>query len=400
MKTTMKMQAQNSETHRQSAFNAGQLPLTAAITAKTAGLPGRRPTNRRGRAEFAPGRRAVLKAAFAALVREVLAPTNSRIAPRALLGLVAFGLMAGRLDAAPAAPAEAVVATNASNPKIQFDSAIFDFGKTQGGAPVKHTFIFTNTGDTTLVLANVQPSCGCTTAGEWSRQVEPGKTGAIPVQFNSGNFNGPVTKTVTVTSNDKTRPSVALQIKGTIWKPIEVTPQVAMLNVPPGAQSNATAIVRIVNNLDEPITLSAPESNNRAFAAQVTTTKPGREFQLTISAMPPFEAGKNQAQISLKTSSTNTPVLTVTAWARVQPPLAANPPPSPDSAVNHLPASTTSTTTASANASEARQVDAEAGQSWPKWRGWPQGFLAGIETHPFSPKMFSIFSRNLLPRFF
>src|ERR1017187_6139405 len=68
---------------------------------------------------------------------------------------------------------------------------------------------------------------------------------------------------------------------------------------------------RVLLTLLEPITLSAPESNNRAFTAQLATKQPGKEFQLTISAAPPFEPGKTQAQITLKTSSTNMPLITI-----------------------------------------------------------------------------------------
>lgn len=95
----------------------------------------------------------------------------------------------------------------------------YDFGQIKGGAVVKYTYVFTNVGSSMLEISNVQASCGCTTAGEWSRQVESGKTGSIPIQFNSGNFSGHVGKTITVTCNDPKQPSVVLQIKGTIWKP-------------------------------------------------------------------------------------------------------------------------------------------------------------------------------------
>ena len=195
---------------------------------------------------------------------------------------------------------------------------MYDFGQIKGGEVVKYTYVFTNVGGAMLQVSNVQASCGCTTAGEWTRQVEPGKTGSIPIQFNSGNFSGQVGKSITVTCNDTNQPTVVLQIKGTIWKPIDVTPQFAVLNVTAEAPSNATT-VRIVNNEEAPLTLSAPESSNPAFAAELTTNQPGKEFQLIVKTVPPLPAGKVQGQITLKTSSTNMPVINVTAWANVQP---------------------------------------------------------------------------------
>jgi len=203
---------------------------------------------------------------------------------------------------------------------------VYDFGKVKSGEPVKYTFIFTNTGDELLILTNVQPSCGCTTAGEWSRQVEPGKTGAIPIQFNSANYGGQVLKTVTVTSNDKGQPSVGLQVKGTVWKPIDVQPQFAVMTIPPDTQTNITTKVHIVNNMEEPITLSAPESNNKSFTAELKTNTVGKDFEVVITASPPFEQPNLQGQITLKTSSTNAPVLSVTAWANVQQAVVVSPP--------------------------------------------------------------------------
>src|SRR3989441_5360366 len=217
-------------------------------------------------------------------------------------------LPAQQITPPPAAPAAAPAATNAG-PKIRFQTPVYDFGKIKSGEPVKYTFIFTNTGDAVLILANVQPSCGCTTAGEWSRQVEPGKTGAIPIQFNSANYGGQVLKTVTVTSNDKGQPSVGLQVKGTVWKPIDVQPQFAVMTIPPDTQTNITTKVHIVNNMEEAITLSAPESNNKSFTAELKTNTVGKDFEVVITAIPPFEQPNLQGQITLKTSSTNVPVL-------------------------------------------------------------------------------------------
>ena len=190
-------------------------------------------------------------------------------------------------------------------------------GGTKGRALWIGAYVFTNIGGATLEVTNVQASCGCTTAGEWTRQVEPGQTGSIPIQFSSGNFSGQVEKTITVSCNDTNRPAVVLQIKGNIWKAIDVSPQFAVLNVTSEAPSNATT-VRIVSNEGAPLTVSAPESSNPAFGVELITNQPGKEFQLIVKTVPPLPAGNVQGQITLKTSSTNLPVISVSVWANVQ----------------------------------------------------------------------------------
>ncbi len=234
-------------------------------------------------------------------------------------------ILPGIAFGAESAPAAAAPSTNSAGPKIQFATPQYDFGKARAGDPVKYTYVFTNTGDATLMVSNVQPSCGCTTAGEWSRETAPGKTGTIPVQFNSANYSGNVFKTITVTCNDKEQHTVVLQLKGSVWKPIDVQPQFAMLNVPPDAEAPVSTVVKVVNNMDTPLQVWDPESNNKAFTAQLKTNTPGKEYEVTIATVPPLDAGNVQGQITLKSSS-NSPVQAITAWANVQQAVTISPP--------------------------------------------------------------------------
>src|SRR5271170_3620935 len=98
------------------------------------------------------------------------------------------------------APA-AATSTNSAGPRIQFAATSHDFGTTQAGEQVKYTYVFTNTGDQTLEVSGVH-ACGCITAVNWTKAVEPGKTGTIPISFNSTGYNGPVTKPISVSCND------------------------------------------------------------------------------------------------------------------------------------------------------------------------------------------------------
>jgi hypothetical protein len=234
--------------------------------------------------------------------------------------LLSMALAPGAFSEEPVSPpAAGPAATNLIGAVIQFDALMYDFGRIVAGQMVKHDFVFTNIGDAVLEISGVHPSCGCTTAGAWSSRVEPGKTGAIPLLFNSGHYNGPVTKTASVICNDKSHQQVTLVIKGTIWKPIEVNPPMAVLNVVADAPSNPPAIITIVSSLPEPVTLSDPISSNRAFAAEIKTIQPGKEFQLIITRVPPIGPTTVQGTISIKTSSTNAPSIQVNALAIVQP---------------------------------------------------------------------------------
>ena len=212
-----------------------------------------------------------------------------------------------------------------SGPRIEFATNVFNFGKVSSGEVVRHDFVFTNVGDATLEIKDVRPGCGCTTAGTWDKQVEPGKTGTIPLQLNSANMGGAVTKSATVTCNDPGKPKVVLQITGTVWKPIEVTPTTTVFNVSDESQTNVTKVVRIVNNLEEPLKLSDLKCTNQVFRAELKTVRPDKEFELHITAVPPFPGTSIRAPVTLKTSSEKMPTISVTAYVAVQPAVAVMP---------------------------------------------------------------------------
>ena len=251
-----------------------------------------------------------------------------------LVAVAAFGIVGSCLGmpAAPAvttvanAPAPTPAATDAAAPHIQFDSLIYDFGKVGSSELVKHSFTFTNTGKSTLEIIDVRPGCGCTTAGTWDKKVEPGKTGVIPLQFNSAGFGGPVTKQATVTCNDPSSSNLVLQIRGTVWKPIDIQPTMAFFNIPSESETNETRTVRIVSNMDEPVTVSDLQLSNANFRAELKTVKAGKEYELVVTAIPPFtNNGPTMAPITLKTSTTNMPTISITAYAVVQQPVTVTP---------------------------------------------------------------------------
>jgi Protein of unknown function (DUF1573) len=225
--------------------------------------------------------------------------------------------------AVPVAPSPAVVPAAGH---IQFATPVADFGKAKVGDIVKYNYIFTNTDSReVLEVTAVQPTCGCTTTGDWTRRVEPGKTGTIPIQFNTANYSGPVLKFITVSTSDRSQATMQLQLKGTVWHPIDVSPLYAIITVPPDA-TNGSASVRITSNLDEPVTVLPPQSLAPQFAAELKTNQPGKDYTLTVSTVGILTPGTISGQITLKTSSPEAPVLSVIAMANVLPALAISPP--------------------------------------------------------------------------
>ena len=240
-----------------------------------------------------------------------------------LAGIAVLGADQPPAPAAATPVPGAAAATNVIGPRIQFETLLHDFGRARSGEVVKYTYVFTNTGDHVLEISGVH-ACGCITA-DWTRKVEPGMTGTIPISFNSSGYTGPVVKGITVTCNDRAHPQSTLQFRGALWKPIDVLPQYAVLNLTPDAPLSAATVV-VTNNLEEPITLSAPQCNNPAFTAELKTIQPGKEFRVVVAPASPLRAGYSQALITLKTSSTNAPVVSFTVIANVPAAVTITPP--------------------------------------------------------------------------
>ena len=109
--------------------------------------------------------------------------------------------------------AEQKVAATAAKPKLMIESLEHSFGIVKPGTPLTYTFTVANKGDANLEIANVAPSCGCTTSN-FDKVVAPGKTGGITLAIEkTENYKGEIVKTATVTTNDAEHQSFTLTLR-------------------------------------------------------------------------------------------------------------------------------------------------------------------------------------------
>src|SRR5450432_411874 len=65
------------------------------------------------------------------------------------------------------------------------DSTERDFGSIPEGQKLEVAYRFLNSGNKPMIIARVQPSCGCTVAEQPDEPILPGKEGVIKASFNS-----------------------------------------------------------------------------------------------------------------------------------------------------------------------------------------------------------------------
>jgi hypothetical protein len=101
------------------------------------------------------------------------------------------------------AAVQAAMKDSARFTTIQWLDSAKDFGTIPEGQKIQVSFRFKNTGTTPLVIARVQPSCGCTIAEQPKEPIAPGSMGQISATFNSQGHPGVNRKTLFVTANTK-----------------------------------------------------------------------------------------------------------------------------------------------------------------------------------------------------
>ena len=96
---------------------------------------------------------------------------------------------------------DSTVATKRRGPKFEFTKEIHKFGAVTRGEIVVCNFYYKNTGNSDLIITNVEASCGCT-AVKWDKQpLAPGKEARISVEFNSSGRYGKQYKTISIFAN-------------------------------------------------------------------------------------------------------------------------------------------------------------------------------------------------------
>lgn len=101
-------------------------------------------------------------------------------------------------------------------PHLVIENVIHDFGNIDSGDVVVATFKLTNSGKSPLNIRKTKASCGCTVPQLEKVNLKPGKSIELKVTFNSAGRKGNQIKTVTIYTNDPTKPIQKVTIKAKV----------------------------------------------------------------------------------------------------------------------------------------------------------------------------------------
>ncbi|HWF44514.1 MAG TPA: DUF1573 domain-containing protein, partial [Candidatus Kapabacteria bacterium] len=111
------------------------------------------------------------------------------------------------------------VDTTKKGAAIKIEQDTYDFHDIEQGTKAVHDFEIGNSGTDTLVISGTRPSCGCTAAVMGTSRIPPGGTSMLHVTFDANNKpEGPIIKTVTITSNATNGSDRIVKIQGRVVK--------------------------------------------------------------------------------------------------------------------------------------------------------------------------------------
>ncbi len=185
--------------------------------------------------------------------------------------------------------------------------------------PLKGTIVIKNSGTEKLVITEVKPGCGCTTAPISKTEIASGDTASISVTLNiSGNAND-VTKSIKVASNDPAAATKYLYLKAKIFYPIAITPTQYFTFNEMNVGVKKEAKLKIKNNTDKSVTLSdfvAP-GNVQLNLMGKKILAPNEEFEIIATATPE-KVGYFNGMIKFKTNDPDMKEVNLNCYGNVK----------------------------------------------------------------------------------
>jgi hypothetical protein len=206
-------------------------------------------------------------------------------------------LAAGLMAAGGAAFAEEAAK---AGPKLVCAEPVFDFGTVENKESVENVFTIENKGTAPLLIAGAKSYCGCTVASISETNVAPGGTSKVTVKLSLAGRYGLQDKKVSVESNDPAAPSLMLSMRGTVFTPVEVTPErVAFSPVPPGTVSTSEVVLAAAGT--NAFKVLQVKSFSPSFLAELAPVEEGKKYKIVVRTALADPRGYAQGQIAVTT---------------------------------------------------------------------------------------------------
>jgi hypothetical protein len=176
-----------------------------------------------------------------------------------------------------------------------------------------------NIGNTPLIIGEVKPGCGCTTAPLDKKEVVSGDSATLDVTLNIVASSGEIYKSISVKSNDPDKPDEVIYLKANVIQTLHLTPsrQFTFVDMKIGFDSESK--LKIKNNSDIKVTFTNIEIEPKSLFTNLQegfTINPGEEKEV-IAKVKPDKVGYFRCNVKMKTSHPDFPTFRIDGYGNV-----------------------------------------------------------------------------------
>jgi hypothetical protein len=112
-----------------------------------------------------------------------------------------------------------------AEPKIEVPDNEHNFGVLLPGQVIHHSFVIKNVGTEDLIITDVSPGCGCTTALLLDKIIPPGKSVTLEADLTAQATDGVMRKNINISSNDRKNSTFIIYLNATVKNDFLITPR-------------------------------------------------------------------------------------------------------------------------------------------------------------------------------
>lgn len=105
-----------------------------------------------------------------------------------------------------------------SFPRLELSEMQVDFGNVKEGEVITYPLKLKNTGKKTLIISNINPSCGCTVVNLKQKEIQPNEEITLDIKLDTKGFNGKIKKSIHIFSNNKFQNVVSFYMYANVIK--------------------------------------------------------------------------------------------------------------------------------------------------------------------------------------
>lgn len=208
-----------------------------------------------------------------------------------------------------------------AQPKLEIEGGdTQDWGKVSPeDSPLKADVKLWNKGNQVLEITAVKPGCGCTTAPLDKDKINPGEYATLSVSLNVGTHSGPMTKGITISTNDPEAKHQRLRLKADVYSPYKLFPRYLSFGSLTVGQPSVAKVV-ITNNTDKPMKITDFNFEPAGMTLNIekgTILQPNADYTI-IAELTPKESGNLKAHLNLFTNHPDARVIEISGWGRVR----------------------------------------------------------------------------------